>query len=129
MAHPNEKLLRDAYAAFARGDVPGFMALCTSDITFRVPGHNLLTGTHARDAFFAALGPAMGAVGGTFREEIVRLVANDTDGCVVAAQQAQRDGVTHRWNAVHMWRITGGKLSEFWEFTDDERAYDAAWHK
>jgi ketosteroid isomerase-like protein len=76
----------------------------------------------------AKLGPAMQAVGGTFREEVVRLVANDTDGCAVAAQRAERDGKVHAWNAVHMWRFEAGKLVEFWEFTDDEAAFGAAWH-
>jgi len=128
MSHANETVLRNAYAAFARGDLPAFLALCTPDITFHVPGDGLLAGTHTRDAFLAKLGPAMAAVAGSFREEVMRVVAGDQEGAVVAAQQAERDGRLHRWNAVHWWRIQNGKLAEFWEFTDDQRAFDAAWH-
>jgi ketosteroid isomerase-like protein len=129
MSHPNESILRDAYAAFARGDVPAFLALCTPDISFHVPGTGLLGGSHTKDAFLAALGPAMAAVGGSFREEVVRLVANESDGVVHAAQRATRDGVERRWTAVHWWRIRGGKLAEFREFTDDQASFDAAWHR
>jgi ketosteroid isomerase-like protein len=129
MASPNETLLRNAYAAFARGDVPGFLALCTPDIAFHVPGKGLLSGSHTKEQFLAALGPAMGAVAGSFREEVVRVVASDTDGCVLAAQRAERDGKEHRWNAVHLWRIVNGKLAEFREYTDDEVSFDAAWHR
>jgi ketosteroid isomerase-like protein len=129
MTHPNESLLREGYAAFARGDVQGFFSLCTPDFRMYVPGNGLLSGTHTKDSFLAALGPAMGAVAGSFREEVVRIVANDTDACVYAAQRAERDGKTHTWNAVHLYRIAAGKLAEFRELTDDQAAFDAAWHR
>ena len=128
MTHTNETLLRNAYAAFAKGDVPGFLALCTDHITFHVPGNGLLSGTHTKDGFLGKLGPAMEAVKGSFREEVVRVVAGDSQGAVVAAQGAERDGKAHQWNAVHWWRIENGKLAEFWEYTDDQTAFDAAWH-
>lgn len=129
MSHANETLLRNAYAAFMKGDVPGFLALCAPSITFTVPGEGLLAGKHARDDFFAKLGPAMGAVGGTFREEVVRLVAGDREGVVWAAQRATRDGKDFQWNAVHWWTIEAGKLASFTEFVDDAKAFEAAWHR
>ena len=129
MTHPNETLLREAYAAFAKGDIPGFVALCTPDISFHVPGKGLLGGSHSLEQFLAALGPAMGAVGGSFREEVTHVVASDGEGFVMAAQRATSDAIEHRWNAVHWWRISGGKLAEFREFIDDAGAFDAAWHR
>jgi ketosteroid isomerase-like protein len=129
MAHPNDTLLRHAYALFAKGDVPGFTALCGPDIRFYVPGRGLLGGMHSLNAFLGALGPAMGAVGGTFREEVLRVIADDEGGAVLVAQRAERDGKEHRWNAVHLWRVAGGKLTEFREYTDDQTAFDAAWHR
>ena len=38
MAHQNEKLLRNAYAAFARGDLDGYWSACAPDFTFHVAG-------------------------------------------------------------------------------------------
>jgi ketosteroid isomerase-like protein len=129
MPNANEKLLRDAYAAFAKGDMPAFVALCAPSITFTVPGEGLLSGRHARDEFFGKLGPAMGAVAGSFREEIVRLVAGEREGVVWTAQRADRDGRTHRWNAVHWWEIADGKLVSFTELVDDAASFGAAWHR
>jgi ketosteroid isomerase-like protein len=128
MTHPNETVLRNAYSALTVGDIPGFLALCTSNITFHVPGKGLLSGVHAKEAFLAKLGPAMSAVKGSFREEVVRVVADDSQGAVLAAQRAERDGKAYEWNAVHWWRIENGMLAEFWEYTDDQSAFDAAWH-
>jgi ketosteroid isomerase-like protein len=127
MAHPNEELLRSAYRLFAAGDIPGFLSLCTPDITFRIPGSNPLSGQHARDAFLGALGPAMERTNRTFRETVLHLAANDSDGFVLVAQQLERDGQLLRWNSVHRWSFQGGKLASFWEFTDDEKTYDLAW--
>lgn len=127
--HANETVIRQAYAAFTRGDVPGFLALCTPDITFVVPGDGLLGGRHTKDQFLEKLGPAMQAVAGSFREEIVSLLAGADSGAVWASQQAERDGKTHRWNAVHWWRIREGRLAEFHEFVDDPAAFEKAWHR
>jgi ketosteroid isomerase-like protein len=129
MAHKNETMLRTAYAAFAKGDVAGYFEHCTPDISFRIPGNQLVGGTHSKDQFLAILGPAMQAIGGTFREEVQRVVANDDFAAVLVSQQAERDGKLHRWNAVHYYRIVNGRLAEFWEFVDDQHAFDAAWHR
>lgn len=125
----NETLLRNAYAAFTRGDIPGFLRLCTPDLTFAVPGDGLLAGRHTRDHFLEILGGAMQAVAGSFREEIVSLLAGDDSGAVMARQSAERDGKLHQWNAVHWWRIRDGKLAEFHEFVDDPAAFERAWHR
>ena len=127
MSHDNETTLRTAYAAFAKGDVPGFLALCTPDITFSVPGQGLLGGRHTTGEFLARLGPAMQAVAGTFREEVLGVLVSDNEGAVLVAQRAERDGKLHRWNAVHWYRIVGGKLAEFRELVDDSAAFEAAW--
>jgi ketosteroid isomerase-like protein len=124
-----EKTVRDAYAAFTRGDIPGFLALCTPDITFQVPGDGLLSGTLAKDEFLAKLGPAMQAVGGTFREEIVELVSGVESAAVLVAQQAERDGRLQRWKAVHWWGLRGGKLASFRELLDDAASFERAWHR
>lgn len=129
MPDSHETILRNAYATFANGDIPGFLALCAPDIIFRVPGAGLLAGQHSRDEFLAKLGPAMGAVGGTFREEVVHLATSPEGGAVFTHQQAQRDGVTHHWNAVHWWRIADGQLIEFHELVDDWAAFERAWHR
>ena len=52
MTHPNEEILRAAYAAFAQGDLNGYLQYCTDNITFRVPGKGKIAGTHTRNESF-----------------------------------------------------------------------------
>jgi uncharacterized protein len=125
--HPNEALLRRAYALFAEGNVAGFAALCAPEIQFRVPGTTPVSGEHALGDFMARLGVALQRVKNTFRETVVHLAANDTDGFVLVAQTVERDGQPLRWNAVHRWQIAGGKLAHVWEFTDDQKTFERAW--
>jgi ketosteroid isomerase-like protein len=127
--HPHETVLRAAYDAFGRGDIPGFLAVCTADVTFDIPGDGLLSGHLTKDAFLAKLGPAMQAVAGTFREEVAGMTVSDDAGAVLTAQRAERDGALHTWHSVHWWRFRDGKLAELREFVDDAAAFGRAWHR
>lgn len=122
-------MLREAYAALTRGDVPGLLALCTADVTFDIPGNGLLSGHLSKEAFLAKLGEAMPAVGGTFRAEVLGITVSEDAGAVLTAQRAERDGALHTWRSVHWWRIRGGKLAELRELVDDAVAFDRAWYR
>ena len=124
-----ETVLRAAYDAFGRGDIAGFLAVCTPDVTFDIPGNGLLSGHLSKDAFLAKLGPAMSAVGGTFREEVLGMTVSDGAGAVLTAQRAERDGALHTWHSVHWWRFQDGKLAALRELIDDAAAFDRAWHR
>jgi len=54
MAHSNEEVLSKAYAAFAQGDLNGYLQYCTENITFRVPGKGKISGHHTRGQFISA---------------------------------------------------------------------------
>lgn len=129
MEHANVKVLRDAYAAFAGGDIAVFLGFCTPEITFEFPGAGVLAGRHTKAEFLAKLGPAMEAVANTLHEEPLHFHAGDEHGFVVVAQRAERDGTQRAWTCVHWWRIRGGRLAEFHELIDDPIAYEATWHR
>jgi len=44
MSQQIENMIREAYAAFGRGDVDGYLHACADDFLFHVPG----TGGHLR---------------------------------------------------------------------------------
>jgi ketosteroid isomerase-like protein len=71
---------RTAYELFAKGDIPGFFALCSPDMKLHVPSESLAGGTHTIEELAAAFGHARKVTGGGYREEVQRIVANDTDG-------------------------------------------------
>jgi ketosteroid isomerase-like protein len=128
MAHPHEDLLRRAYADFARGDLDGYLRACTKSITFRVPGRSRLGGTYTRERFGPDLiGMVMEATGGTFRETVLDVIANDTRGVVLAHHEFERNGRTHGYNTAHFYRIDNGRLASFEEYPEDLYAFDAAW--
>jgi ketosteroid isomerase-like protein len=48
MNHRNEDVLRNAYAAFSRGDLDEYLQHCTDAVVFHVPGSTPMSGTHTR---------------------------------------------------------------------------------
>jgi uncharacterized protein len=128
MTHPNEATLRQAYAAFGRGDLAGYLALCADDITFRVPGRGIVAGTFTRDQFFAPfISTVMEGTGGSFRETVVDAVANETRGMVLTQHEFERKGRKHRYQTIHLYRFDHGKLTDFEEYPEDLYAFDEAW--
>lgn len=121
-------MLRQAYAQFAQGDMAGFLSHCTPDISFRVPGHTPLSGTHTRTHFFnAVMGHVMQLSEGSFRETVVDVVANDRRGVVFVHHALTRAGRHYEYGSAHAYRIVNGKLATFEEYPEDLRALEAAW--
>ena len=128
MAHPNEEMLRRAYADFARGDLAAYLNVCTDTITFRVPGRSVVSGLFHRGEFASKMiANVMEACGGTFRETVIDVVANDTRGVVLAHHAFERHGSTRSYNTAHVYRIEHGRLATFEEYPEDLYAFDAAW--
>jgi hypothetical protein len=69
----------------------------------------------------------MQETGNTFRETVLHLAANDTEGFLLLSLYLERGGKSLKWNVVHHYRIVEGELSRFWEFTDDQTTFDVAW--
>ena len=128
MSHPHEDLLRSAYAAFVSGDPEGYLQHCSADITFRVPGHNPVSGTYTRAEFLSPfISRVLELSDGTFRETVLDVLANDHCGVVLAEHEFRRGGNTHVYRTAHIYRIENGKLTDFREYPEDLYAFDKAW--
>ncbi len=128
MGHPNEEMLRSAYAAFARGDLDGYLQHCTEGITFRVPGRGPVAGTYSRAQFWEPfIRSVIELTGGTFRETVLDVVANDRRGVVLAEHTFEHKGRSVTYRTAHIYRIEEGKLAEFVEYPEDLYQFDAAW--
>ncbi len=125
--HPNAELLRKGYAAFAEGDMAMVGDLFADDIVWHAPGNNPLSGDYkGKDQVFGQFAKLMELTGGTFRQEIHDIVANDEHAVVLVENGAQRpDGRSWQGRAVHVWHVTDGKCTEYWLFADDQAAADA----
>jgi ketosteroid isomerase-like protein len=128
MTHPNVELLRDAYAAFARGDLDAYWSVCTDDFAFHVPGRNTLTGTYAgHDAFYGLIGTLMQLTGGQFEESVEDVLANDAHGAVLVRHRFTRAGEPKDYQSVHIYEIRDGRLAGCWEHPRDAAVFDDAW--
>jgi ketosteroid isomerase-like protein len=128
MPHPNEEMLRQAYGAFARGDLQGYLSNCTPGITFRVPGRCVVAGTYSRDQFASPMiSTVIEQTQASFRETVLDVVANDQRGVVLASHEFARNGKMHKYNTAHIYRIEDGKLASFEEYPEDLYAFDDAW--
>src|SRR5690349_1797157 len=85
MGHPLEATIREAYAAFGRGDIDGYLVPCASDFTFNVAGRGGICGVWAgRKGLRELAAKAMTISGGTFNEEVEDVLANDRHAVVLA---------------------------------------------
>ena len=93
MSNAIEQTIREAYAAFGRGDLDGYLSACTDDLVFDVPGTGGISGTYVgRQGLYDLAGKAMTLTGGTFDEEVEDVLANDSYGVVLARHRFTREG-------------------------------------
>jgi uncharacterized protein len=128
MAHGLEATIREAYAAFGRGDVDGYLQPCTQDFSFNIPGRGAIAGSwRGREGLYELARMAMEATGGSFREEVEDVLANDHHAVVLARHRFTRDGRSREYRTAHVYEIHNGRLARCWEQPQDLMEFDEAW--
>ncbi len=128
MAHPNEQMIRDAYAAFGRGDIDGYLAACRDDFAFNVPGRSRVAGSYrGRAGFMRLVGAVMELSAGRFEEEVVDVLANERHGVVLAVHRFSRNGQQKEYRTAHVYDVRNGQLAACWEQPREPDAFEDAW--
>jgi ketosteroid isomerase-like protein len=129
MAHPNEDLVREAFAAFGRGDIDALRRqYFAADIRWHFPGRSVLAGDHEGVAQVAEkLGQPAKLSGGTHRLELHDVIGNDDHVVVLATARAERTGRQLEVNVVHVFHVRDGKVTEAWTHHGDLYALDEFW--
>ena len=122
-----EQMLRELYSKFAAGDLPGVLAMCSDDIIFRVPGTNPLAGAYTNTTFADLIGKVMQISAGTFREDVVDIVANKDHAVAILDHAFERDGTKIAYRTDHIWQLRDGKFCGWLERPGDEEAFNRAW--
>ena len=126
MAHPNEDVVRESFAAFGRGDVDAAQKHWAEDIRFHVPGRNPRAGDYEGieqvRQFYAGL--AEDVTGGTVSSELHDVLANDEHAVVLMTIRRERGGKQWDDNTVVVYHIRNGKVTEMWTQVTDLYAYD-----
>jgi uncharacterized protein len=128
MAKANAELIKNAYDAFSRGDIPGAMAAFAEDIFWHVPGRGPLSHDYRGHAeVLGFFGHFMELSHGTFRLQVDDVLAKGDRVVVFCTESAQRGG--RSWSApqVHVWTVRDGKAEAFWEYEGDQQGDDEFW--
>lgn len=129
MAHPNETLIREAYAAFSRGDLEWLRNNAFSEsVTYHIAGKSMIAGDYegvdAVLGFFVRLAEE---TGGTFKVELVDVLANDERAVALHKGSGTRGGAKLEAMELLLFAMSDGKVTEVWPHPRDLYAVDAFW--
>ena len=126
--HRNVALIRKGYGAFGTGDMGTLGELIASDVVWHSAGNNPLSGDYAgQEATFGLFAKFFEVTAGDMAQEIHAVLADDEHGVALLKQHIGRpDGRSYDGNEVHVFHLKDGKVTEFWVFSDDQAAADAA---
>lgn len=129
MAHPNEDLTREGFAAFGRGDFDALRRqYFAEDIRYHFPGRGPLAGDYEGVAQVLELfGRAFELSGGTLRLELHDVIANDEHAVALFTAHAERADRRLEDRAVLVYHVRDGKVTETWLHPGDLYAGDEFW--
>jgi hypothetical protein len=126
--HPNLEIARAGYAAFASGELATVMDLFSDDIVWHIGGNNILAGVYeGKEAVLGYLGRLMQETGGSFKNDIHDLLANDEHCVALVSSSSTRGGKSFEGNAVHVLHMRDGKVTEYWSLHEDQSLVDEFW--
>jgi ketosteroid isomerase-like protein len=124
----NDELLRHAYALFGDGDLDGYLALCTPDVRFVIPGRSPMKGEYDRETFKSGLiADVMRLTGGSFRETLLDVYTSDRGGVAHCSHEFVRDGKAHAYRTLHLYSFRDGRIASFREVPEDLYQFDEVW--
>ena len=129
MAHPNEDLVREAYAAFGRGDMDALRdKFFTQDVRYHVTDRSLLAGDYEGvDQVLQFFARIFEMSGGTFSFELHDVLANDEHAVALVTVRGERAGKQLNDNMVQTSHLRDGKAFEVWNQATDQYAQDEFW--
>jgi uncharacterized protein len=125
--HANVGRVRDAYAAFAVGDLGAALKDLADDAVFHFGGEGPNSGDHrGRAAIEKALIANFELTGGTQALDIRGIYADDGHAALVLRETATRqDGATLDIDEVHVLKIDAdGKITDLWDLPTDPDVHD-----
>ena len=125
--HPNVGRVRDAYAAFAAGDLDAALKEVADDAVFHFNGEGPNSGDHrGRPAIDQALIANFELTGGTQTLDIRGIYADDHHAVLVVRETATRtDGAKLDIDEVHVLKIDDeGKITDLWDLPTDPEVHD-----
>jgi uncharacterized protein len=127
-AEANRALVRGAYEAFSRGDIPAAMEALAEDVLWHVPGRGPLSRDYRGHAevrgFFEHF---MALSDGTFQLRVDDVLSGGNRVVVLCTESARRGHRTWSSPQVHVWTVQNRKAEVFWQYQGDQQAEDEFW--
>ncbi len=123
----NEALVRKIYDAWADRDFKAYLDLLSDDIIYHAAGNCPFSGIHKGKEAVIKMGQLALEIGGTQRVVFKQLIANDSHVAVIDRWTAEREAKTVQMDNLLVYKIESGKITEIWEFIEDEVAHDDFW--
>ena len=121
----NADLVRGLYRAFADRDLAALDDLIAEDAVWHVPGTNPLAGEHrGRLAVLAYFTGLVQRTGGTFRLEIVDVLASEQRVVAIALASGTREGKQYSGMSCLLIAIERDQIAEAWLMPADAFALD-----
>jgi uncharacterized protein (TIGR02246 family) len=122
VSHPNEEIVRRAYAAINNRDLEAFAAEFVEDAKWYGSG----TQVEGREVIGTMVGQLIDASGGTLQIDLHDVLANDEHAVVLQVTRAERAGRVLEDKVVYVFHLRNGKITEAW-FNGDPRVQDEFW--
>ena len=124
--HPNAQLLREGFAAFARGDLDFIRSTMTDDCTWTNAGDSPVAGSHRGwDEIVSMFGTLLETTGGTMAMELQSVLADDTCAVAIYDSTATVAGSTRTMRFVMIEEMVDGKSRATQVMAYDQAAADA----
>jgi ketosteroid isomerase-like protein len=127
--HPNVAIVREGFDRFVKGDVAGLLGLFADDAVWHVPGANAMAGHYrGRDEIIEFLRRTAEVTGGTYRVELLWVVADDEHTVAVYRARGERDdGRSLDIEQALLIDLRNGLWSDIRAQPLDQAAFDAFW--
>jgi len=129
MGHPDEDVVRQGFAAYARGDIAALREeFFDPSIRWHFPGRSAMAGHHEGAAQVAGMFGLLAELsGGTHRVELHDVIGNDDHVVALHTTRAERAGKQLEINAIQVFHVRDGKITEAWTAHVDSYAFDEFW--
>jgi len=126
--HPNTRLIRHGYEAFAQGDLEALRESMAPDVIWHEPGRGPLAGDYkGPEGVLRLLEELRARSGSTFRVEIVDLLASAERAVAIQEETARRGDRTLDVASAVEFEIHHGKITEVTVYHADTHQFDEFW--
>ena len=127
-AAANEAVVRRIFEAFARRDGFALRELFAPDAVWTVPGNGVMGGAYrGREAIFRFLAQLPKETGGTYRSQLVDVLASDERAAALYRASGERHGRRLDLDQVLLFRFDDGLVAEVLALPSDTAAFEEFW--